>query len=295
MNYTQQQDLIAGMPKDEVETHISELIKRIRVIFISISLTSLFVGLIPIKFIEGKIIFDDYSPAIFFVLEELLKWATALAESQGGGNFTFTLGAPYTIIVVSIELAVLLGIILNIPLISYEIYAYIRPALYDEEADFAIKLSLSFGLLFSLGIFIGWLLVPIMVQSLFSLTTVLDYGRIVNFVPLESFVSFIFFALLGTGVLFTFPLWLISASMVGLITSEDLIVRRKEIVIGLLALTAVVTPDPTPLSMIFLSLPLIVLFEVTVVVIMRYEERKSVSGVGFSTFKRISQAWEADS
>jgi Tat protein translocase TatC len=282
--------LIAGMPKEELELHIKELLNRIKVIFISLGITTLLVIFIPAAVLEGNWSFQEYDPAITLILRELLVWATSLAEAQGG-SFQFTLGAPYSVIVVCVELAILIAILLNIPVISYEIYVYIRPALYDEEAHFARQLSISFGVLFSFGALAGALLVPVMVQTLFGLTTIIEYGRIVNFVPLESFIEFIFFSLVGTGLLFTFPIWIVFGALAGVFSSETLIQRRREVLIALIALTAVITPDPTPLSMILLSLPLIVLYEIALVVVMRLEERRA-TGQPIEALKRVFDVWE---
>ncbi|MFW9778561.1 MAG: twin-arginine translocase subunit TatC, partial [Candidatus Heimdallarchaeota archaeon] len=127
--------------------------------------------------------------------------------------------------------------------------------------------------------------------TLFGLTTIIEYGRIVNFVPLESFIEFIFFSLVGTGLLFTFPIWIVFGALAGLFSSETLIQRRREVLIALVALTAVITPDPTPLSMILLSLPLIVLYEIALVVVMRLEERRA-AGQPLNALKRVLNAWE---
>ncbi|MHA2176622.1 MAG: twin-arginine translocase subunit TatC [Candidatus Hodarchaeales archaeon] len=281
---------IEGMRSEEVVVHFDELLGRLKIIFISLSLTTLVVILLPAKFLEGIFTFDEYSPMITVVLKKVLLFATSLAEERGG-SFTFTLGAPYSVIIVCLELGVIIAVILNIPIICYEIYAFIRPALYDEEADFALKLALSFGVLFLFGAIAGALLVPIMVDTLFGLTTIVDYGRIVNFVPLESFVDFIFFSIIGTGVLFTFPIWLVFGALAGAFSSEGLMNRRREILIALIALTAVITPDPTPISMILLSIPLIVFFEIAIVVIMRIEDRRGYNE-RFPALKRITEVWE---
>ncbi|MFW9853504.1 MAG: twin-arginine translocase subunit TatC [Candidatus Thorarchaeota archaeon] len=282
--------LIAGMPKEELQLHIKELLDRLKVIFLSLGMTTILVIFMPASILEGTWSLQDYDPAITLILRELLVWATSLAEAQGG-TFQFTLGAPYSVIVVCVELAIVIAILLNIPLISYEIYLYLRPALYDEEAHFARQLSISFGVLFGLGAVAGALLVPVMVQTLFGLTTIIEYGRIVNFVPLESFIEFIFFSLVGTGLLFTFPIWIVFGALAGLFSSETLVQRRREVLIALIALTAVITPDPTPLSMILLSLPLIVLYEIALVVVMRLEERRA-AGRPLNALKRVFDAWE---
>jgi sec-independent protein translocase protein TatC len=289
MKKMQDHELIAGIPKEELETHVVELIQRLKVIFLSITLTTLIVLLVPAKFLEGEFIFDDYSPGITVVLKEFLIWSTTLAERQGS-SFQFTLGTPYSIILVCVELAIIIAIILNIPLISYEIYVYIRPGLYDEEADFAKKLSISFGILFTLGVVAGILLVPLMVQTLFGLTTIVEYEYIVNFVPLESFVEFIFFSLIGTGLLFTYPIWIVFGAIANVVTSKDLIERRREVLVALIAITGIITPDPTPISMILLSIPLVVLYEVAIVVIMRLEERR-YTDEDIPVLKRITEVW----
>ncbi|MHA1977360.1 MAG: twin-arginine translocase subunit TatC [Candidatus Hodarchaeales archaeon] len=281
---------IGGIPNEELVAHFGELFVRLKTIFASLTITTIVVIFLPAKFLEGVFTFDEYSPMITVVLRKILLFATSLAEERGG-SFTFTLGAPYSVIVVCLELAVIIAIILNIPVISYEIYAYVRPGLYEEEADFAIKLALSFGVLFIFGAIAGALLIPIMVETLFGLTTIIDYDKIVNYVPLESFVDFIFFSLIGTGFLFTFPIWLVFGSLAGVFTSEGLMDRRREIVIGLMALTAVITPDPTPISMILLSIPLLVFFEIAIVVIMRIEERRGL-GEHYPVLRRITDVWE---
>ncbi len=275
-------------PKEELAFHYNELLVRLKFIFLSLFITMLVVILLPAKFLEGNFTFDEYSPMITVVLKHILLFATSLAE---GGSFTFTLGAPYSVLVVCLELAIIIAVILNIPVISYEIYVFIRPGLYDEEADFALKLALSFGVLFLFGATAGALLVPIMVDTLFGLTRIVDYSPIMNFVPLESFVSFIFFSLIGTGILFTFPIWLVFGALAGVFTSEELMDRRREIVIGLITITAVITPDPTPISMTLLSIPLLIFFELAIVAIMRIEERRAL-GETFPVLKRITQAWE---
>jgi Tat protein translocase TatC len=283
----QQNDRI---PKEELVVHFGELLVRLKIIFLSLFITTIVVILLPAKFLEGNFTFDEYSPMITVVLKNILLFATSLAEEQGG-SFSFTLGAPYSVVVVCLELALIIAVILNIPVISYEIYAYIRPGLYDEEADFAQKLALSFGVLFLFGATAGALLIPIMVDTLFGLTTIVDYGRIVNFVPLESFVDFLFFSLIGTGILFTFPMWLVFGALAGVFTSEGLMDRRREIVIGLITLTAVITPDPTPISMILLAIPLLIFFELAIVTIMRIEEKRGL-GEKFPVLKRVTEAWQ---
>lgn len=287
---TKDQALIVGIPKEELEFHLKELLQRLKVIFISLCLTILIVIFIPAAVLEGNWTFKEYDPAITLILKELLIWATSLAETQGG-SFQFTLGAPYTVIVVCVELALIIAILLNIPIISYEIYVYLRPALYEEEAHFARQLSIAFGVLFSLGALAGALLVPIMVQALFGLTTIVDYGRIINFVPLESFVEFIFFSVIGIGLLFTFPIWIVFGALAGVFTSESLIRRRREVLIALIALTAVITPDPTPVSMILLIFPLVVLYEIALVVVMRLEERRA-TGQPIKALKRVFDVWD---
>ena len=81
------------------------------------------------------------------------------------------------------------------------------------------------------------------------------------------------FGILGSGVFYTFPLviWmLVGAGLIGVDTLKE---NRKQLFLGLIIVTAVLTPDPTPFSMLLMSIPFYILYEITIQVLSRDQER----------------------
>jgi sec-independent protein translocase protein TatC len=77
------------------------------------------------------------------------------------------------------------------------------------------------------------------------------------------------FGVLGSGVFYTFPLviWMLVGA--GLISVDTLKENRKQLFLGLIIVTAVLTPDPTPFSMLLMSIPFYILYEITIQVLSR--------------------------
>jgi len=98
-----------------------------------------------------------------------------------------------------------------------------------------------------------------------------------NIVPLfavKDFFNMVAFGILGSGIFYTFPLiiWmLVSADLIGVQTLKE---NRKQLFIGLIIVTAVLTPDPTPFSMLLMSIPFYILYEITIQVLSRIKKEK---------------------
>ena len=68
----------------------------------------------------------------------------------------------------------------------------------------------------------------------------------------------------ATGLVFCYPILIISLVFTGVLTVEDLQKRRRHVIAALFGITALITPDPTPISMIVLTIPLLFLYELTI-------------------------------
>lgn len=261
-----------GAPLDfqaSLTDHSEELFRRLRLVAFSIAVTSLIVALFPQSYLKGDFSMNDYEPAIYLELKWIIDWSTSQIPDRY--DVRIVLGSPITVLVAYFELALIIGIILNIPFISYQMYEFLRPALYDEEAVLARRISLAFGLLFFFGATMGFLLIPPMMRALVGISGTLDVDRLLIWFSLDELITYIFFSVLVAGIVHTYPVFLILLVLNGVLTSEDLRTRRREVFAGLLCLTAVITPDPTPFSMIVLSIPLVFLYEITINVAMKVE------------------------
>ncbi|MFX0204741.1 MAG: twin-arginine translocase subunit TatC [Candidatus Hodarchaeota archaeon] len=250
--------------------HTEELFRRLRLIAIAIVFTSFLVALLPQAYLEGDFTTENYEPAIYLELKWLIDWSTSQIHDR---EVKIILGSPVIVLLAYIELALIIGTILNIPFISYQLYQFMRPGLYDEELILIRRVSMSFSILFFFGAIVGWLLVPPMMRALVGISSTLELegDMLLIYINLESLINYIFFSVLVAGLIHTYPVFIIFLVLNGVFTSEDLRTRRREVIAGLLSITAVITPDPTPFSMIVMAVPLILLYEITINVTMKVE------------------------
>jgi sec-independent protein translocase protein TatC len=249
--------------------HSEELFRRLRLIAFAITVTSLVVAFLPQSYLEGNFSTENYEPAIYLELKWIIDWSTSQIPDKY--DVRIVLGSPITVLVAYFELALIIGIVLNIPFISYQMYEFLRPGLYDEELILLRRLTISFGILFFFGAILGFLLIPTMMRALVGISGTLEVEKLLIWFSLDELITYIFFSVLVAGVVHTYPVFLIFLVLNGVLTSEDLRSRRREVISGLLCVTALITPDPTPFSMIIMSIPLVFLYEITINVAMKVE------------------------
>ena len=171
-------------------------------------------------------------------------------------------GDPAGLFVSYVKIAVLGGFVLALPIILYQIWAFIAPGLYSREKRFALPFVVMSCLLFCTGAYFGWSLVfPVAFDYLLKyaempLDSALDMQPTVM---IESYLSFIMQALVAFGAVFEIPVIVFFLSMVGLINHTHLIKFFRYFIVIAFIVAAVITP-PDPLSQILLAAPLIGLY-----------------------------------
>lgn len=173
---------------------------------------------------------------------------------------------------IHIEISVISGLIFASPFIIFEFWNFVKPALYKHERKYAKMSVFYISLLFFFGILFGYyIIVPFCVQ--FFSTYILS-NEVANQINLRSYISMINSVLLGCGIVFEFPVFIYFLSRVGIITPQFLRRMRKYSLVIILIIAAIITP-PDILSQILVSIPLIGLYELSIVISKRVE-RKSV-------------------
>ena len=158
---------------------------------------------------------------------------------------------------VQIRLALFIGLALAMPVILYELWAFVTPGLTRRERRVVWPLLLVAVLFFALGIGLGYLIIPNALEFLldFSLPGVppmLDLGEYVGFVTT---------LMIAFGLAFQFPIVLIMLNRVGILTYAFLAARRRFVVIIIVLVAIVITPGGDPISSGILSLIMYGLFE----------------------------------
>jgi sec-independent protein translocase protein TatC len=166
---------------------------------------------------------------------------------------------------IQLRISIVIGIILAMPVLLYQIWAFIAPGLTPSERR-TIRPWIPLALLFfALGVGIARFVLPFAVTFLLSFT---DEKLVANMAaqPYFDFVTTLFLAF---GLLLEFPILLFGLSRVGILSSQRLSAARRYVILIIAVVSAVATPGTDLVSPLALGLTMYVLFELTLQVIKR--------------------------
>jgi sec-independent protein translocase protein TatC len=162
------------------------------------------------------------------------------------------------------------GFILAFPYVFYQFWKFFRPALKERELKSTKGVIFWVSLLFFMGVFFGYFVITPYTVSFFSRFQVDD--TITNFWTISSYFSTIMPIVLGAGLAFQLPLVLFFLAKAGIISSAFLRRSRKYAIIIILVVCGIITP-PDMLSQVVCSIPLILLYEVGLLLTKRVEKQ----------------------
>ena len=164
------------------------------------------------------------------------------------------------------------GFIISFPYILWESWRFISPALYDNETKLAKGFVFFSSCLFIVGILFGYYVVaPLSVNFLGSYQV---SSMVANQISLTSFISTVITVCLANGIVFELPIIVYFLTKIGLLTPEFMRAYRKHAMVGALILSAIITP-PDITSQIFVSFPLIILYEISIRISQRVIKNKN--------------------
>lgn len=158
------------------------------------------------------------------------------------------------------------GLILASPVIIYQLWQFIMPALYVKERRYARRAVFIMSLLFIIGVLFSYFfMVP---WTLNFLGTYQVSSSVVNQISLSSYISTVTSTILGVGVVFEFPVVVYVLAKLGIITPSLLKKNRKYAFVIILIVAAIITP-PDVFSQMMVTVPLYGLYEVSILVARR--------------------------
>lgn len=211
------------------------------------------------KFFIALYVFIISSFIGLFGYEKILKLLVSLFSLEKA-NIVFT--SPFQFINLSISCGLAVGIITTTPLIIYQLISFLKPALKRDEFKIITRVFPYAISLFLSGFIFGALIMKWQIDIAVSRSVSLGIGNVFDISRLLSNVL-ITSALMGVG--FLFPIFLLIAIKIGLINQEQLIIKRPFIYLGSFIFALFLPPDSI-IADIFLALPLIILFESTLLV-----------------------------
>jgi sec-independent protein translocase protein TatC len=167
---------------------------------------------------------------------------------------------PTELIFAFFQLALVVGLLAAMPVIVYQVWAYIAPGLTRKERRYVLALVPGATLCFLVGVLFAYFaLMPA------ALSFLLGFSDVVEVRPtVASYISFVSRLLLAIGVIFQLPLVMFFLSKVHLINPPMLGRIRRYVVVVAFIVAAVVTPTPDPFNQLLVAVPILVLYEVGV-------------------------------
>lgn len=170
-----------------------------------------------------------------------------------------------------IWVSIIAGIILASPVIFYEFWRFIKPALYDKEKKHASGAVFYTSILFMMGILFGYfLIVPLSIHFLGTYNVSSDVSNQIN---LKSYISSVTSISLAAGVVFLIPIFSFFLSKVGILTPRFMKTYRKHAYVVMLLLSAIITP-PDIFSQVMVCFPLVFLYEIGIIISRRVVKKR---------------------
>jgi sec-independent protein translocase protein TatC len=248
--------------KAPLSEHLGELAKRLKIVFYSLIATTIAIMALPgdLNFLSNPLTF--YTPFVSVIFKRVIHDVMPPQFILVG----YTVGSPIELYMLG---SFVLAILINIPIIGYEVYKYVNPALYENEKQAVGPFVVSFTVLFAIGAIFGYfLLAPFTMYAMIPFFTAVGAAPMIS---ANDFYGVVFAIVLMSGLTFTFPVFLVLLVRLKIISITVVTKNRRYIYGALLVITAVITPDGGPIADFALFVPLIFLLELAILVAKRYE------------------------
>jgi sec-independent protein translocase protein TatC len=232
---------VSGNDKQSLMSHLLEM--RQRLLYAVIAVSVVFIVLLPFA-------------------NQLYAWlAQPLLKTLPKGGQLVAIDVASTFFV-PMKLAFFAALFIATPMVLYQIWAFVAPALYAKEKKLAKPLLIAATLLFYLGCaFTFYALLPVMFAYLNATTPV----GVAMMTDIGKYLDFVLVLLLAGGISFEVPIAVLIAVLLGWVRVEQLVEWRGYVIVAIFIIAAIITP-PDGLSQIMLALPMWALYELGIVV-----------------------------
>jgi sec-independent protein translocase protein TatC len=226
--------------------HLTELRTRLIICVVAVALGML----------AGFILYEQ----IFDVLIKPYEDIADNHETIGDGRLLQT--DPLEGFSIRMRTSVYAGIAFAMPVLLWQIWRFVSPGLYANEKRYAVPFVVCALLLFVLGATLAYFTLP---RAFDFLIEIGGEGFVTGYTAGKYF-RLITYMMLAFGIGFEFPIVLIFFQMAGIVETDTLRRGRRFAIVGICVLVAVITPSGDPISMLMLSVPMVIFYEIAILV-----------------------------
>ena len=248
-----------------IREHLTELKFRLKIIAFAMIGSLVFWLLIPSEAFDPTALFTGlYRPMITIVFEQAKQLAANRVTLIQG-----TLTAPIEVYFLG---GIVMSLITSSPVIGYEIYKFVDPALYPHEKKMLYRFTFGFFALFTTGAAIGWfILAPAIIRFM------VFFAGIVQLEPIISgadYYALVFTIVGASAIAFTTPVIFLLLVSLGIISTTALTKNRLFVYLGLYIIIAALTPEPV-VGHFGMFFPIVIMLEVSALIGRRIEKKRA--------------------
>jgi len=170
---------------------------------------------------------------------------------------------PFGQVFLYFQVAIVGGLILSIPNVFYQLWRFISPALHKREKKYILAIVIFSSVCFLIGIVFAYF---VMLPLTLSFAAHFGSTTIKNQFAIDEYMSIIFSVMLGAGLIFELPMISFFLSKLGILEPSFMRKYRRHAIVIIMILAAVLSPGTDPVSQMVLAVPLVVLYEVSIII-----------------------------
>ena len=175
---------------------------------------------------------------------------------------TFIITDPLEGFSIRLKISAYVGFLIASPVVLWQLWRFVTPGLYPKERKYAVPFVVSGVLLFLMGAAIALLTFPQALKFLVSI----GGNSVEPFYTPGKYVSLIIFMMLAFGAGFEFPIVLVFLQIAGILHWRKLSEWRRYAIIVIFVIDAVITPSQDPISLFALAVPMVIFYEVSIMI-----------------------------
>lgn len=188
-------------------------------------------------------------------------------EPPAFNPITIGVGEPF---IIAIKVSFVLGFIVSFPYVFWEFWRFIKPGLYEKEKSSTRGIVFICSFLFLLGVLFGYYII-----SPFAVSFLIGYTipGVENTPTLASYINYMIMFTAPAGLIFELPIVVYFFAKLGLVTGSVMRRYRRHAIIGVLVISAVITP-PDIVTQFLIGIPLFILYELSIFIADRIEKQE---------------------